>query len=483
MIAAWRICREEWRYWSRSRLAIAAALLAAFVSVAAVTSTMAWVSAEASSRQTMQTAAEEAFRSQPDRHPHRMVHYGHYVFRTPAPLAVLDPGVDRLTGSVMFLEGHRQNSATFPPTYASPQVAGFERLTPAFTYQVLVPLLLIVVGFSVVARERELGTDVQLTAQGVRPGHVVLGKFSALFSLALLLMAPLVLGSVLATRGGEPASTAATLVFAYGLYLAFWSLAIVAISAHASRPALALLGGCVAWTLVAVVVPRIAADVGATASPVSGRIESDLALLEDLREVGDGHNVADPAFEGLRARVLAEYGAERPEDLPVNMRGIVAEASEARLTEVLNRYAEARMAAELQQAELTRRAAFLSPTAALRTVSMRTAGTDLENHHRFLRAAENARFDFVQELNRVHIQELSYIDDVNRNLDEASGIRARVSADNWRVLQSFDFAPAAAGERLRSAAPYLLLLLLWTVGTAWFALAGVRNTEGWLHAR
>ena len=64
------------------------------VILAAVVSTVARVTAESDARRTMQVAAEEVFLSQPDRHPHRMVHYGHYVFRTPAPLAVIDPGVD-----------------------------------------------------------------------------------------------------------------------------------------------------------------------------------------------------------------------------------------------------------------------------------------------------------------------------------------------------------------------------------------------------
>ena len=42
--------------------------------------------AEAELRNHHQTEAEEAFLSQPNRHPHRMIHYGHYVFRSPPPL-------------------------------------------------------------------------------------------------------------------------------------------------------------------------------------------------------------------------------------------------------------------------------------------------------------------------------------------------------------------------------------------------------------
>mgnify|MGYP002129840370 CR=1 FL=1 len=48
-----------------------------------------------------QAEAEAAFLSQPARHPHRMVHYGHYVLRTPAPLALFDPLPDGQLGVVI----------------------------------------------------------------------------------------------------------------------------------------------------------------------------------------------------------------------------------------------------------------------------------------------------------------------------------------------------------------------------------------------
>ncbi|MGI9261424.1 MAG: hypothetical protein ACR2QR_05275, partial [Woeseiaceae bacterium] len=90
--------------------------------------------------------------------------------------------------------------------------------------------------------------------------------------------------------------------------------------------------------------------------------------------------------------------------------------------------------------------------------------------------------DFVQGLNRAHVTELSYVDDINRNNDDASGMRARISADNWRVLQSFDFQPAPPGERIQAAAFGILLLLLWCAVAAAYGYRGMRNTEGRYHA-
>ena len=142
------IAQEEWRYWLRSRLGVFAGGVLLLIVLASLFSTIAQVETERSTRENFQLSAEETFREQPPRHPHRMVHYGHYVFRSPAPLAIIDPGVDVHTGTIMFLEGHRQNSAVFSPGYAAAQAGPFSELTPAFAYQILVPLLLLIIALA-----------------------------------------------------------------------------------------------------------------------------------------------------------------------------------------------------------------------------------------------------------------------------------------------------------------------------------------------
>jgi ABC-2 type transport system permease protein len=83
-----RIAREEWRLWVRSRVVLVAALIVAVLVAATSVLTAVRVSDEAGRRAARQASAEQTFFAQPDRHPHRMVHYGHYAFRTPPPLAV-----------------------------------------------------------------------------------------------------------------------------------------------------------------------------------------------------------------------------------------------------------------------------------------------------------------------------------------------------------------------------------------------------------
>ncbi|MFO0511731.1 MAG: delta 1-pyrroline-5-carboxylate reductase, partial [Gammaproteobacteria bacterium] len=93
-----RIARDEWRQWSRSRLAWVSSALLLLVLVSTAVLTFLQVAQETEARSALQRQAHDTFLSQPARHPHRMVHYGHYVFRSPSPLAAFDPGLDPVTG-------------------------------------------------------------------------------------------------------------------------------------------------------------------------------------------------------------------------------------------------------------------------------------------------------------------------------------------------------------------------------------------------
>ena len=456
-----RIAREEWRQWSRSRLAWVSSALLLLVLVSTAVLTLLQVAQETAARSALQRQAHDTFLSQPARHPHRMVHYGHYVFRSPSPLAAFDPGLDPVTGQTLFLEGHRQNTAAFAAAAAGARLGGLPALSPAVVYQLFVPLLLIVLGYGAVARERESATLMPLLMQRVSGGTLVAGKLWALGATALLLTLPVAAIGLWATIAGDSGWAALGVVALCALYLLAWCAIIVAVSAvfrsrHFSLAALAAL-----WIAAAWVVPAVSVDAAARTQPVPGKIDTDLRMLAELREVGDGHNAAAPAFARLREDLLAQHGVERPEDLPVNLRGVVAQHAEAKLTRVLDRYADERMAGETAQAHAARSFGWLSPVVAFATASRALAGTDLDNHHRFMREAEALRFRFVQALNRIHAEQLAYTDDIARSRDAEAERRTRVDPSAWRVLEEFRFRPASVATRLQSAAPALFMLLAW----------------------
>ncbi|MFY8048568.1 MAG: DUF3526 domain-containing protein [Erythrobacter sp.] len=470
-----RIAREEWRLWARSRVVLVAALIIAALVAATTMLTAFRVAEEAERRAARQASAEQAFFAQPDRHPHRMVHYGHYAFRKPPPLAAFDPGVDAVTGQSIFLEGHRQNTAMFADTRAGADLGGFAALTPANLYQLLLPLLLIIIGHGMVLRERESGTLAVMLAQGQSGLAIAGGKALAIAGVAGLFLLPLALLAAYAVSAGEAPLAAALLVAGYALYLAVWGALVLAVSLLVRQRSVALGLLVFVWLMVALIVPRIGINAGSTVVDAPGKIESDLVMLAEERKLGDGHNAADPAFEALKKQVLEQYGAESIEELPMNWRGVVAGHAEARLTGLMNDYAESRMQAEAAQSRIVNWFGLASPTLAVGVASRTLAGTDLATHHRFLRESEALRFDFVQGLNHLHATALKYADDAARSSDPQAEQRTRINAASWRLLDTFRFEPDPAEARAARATLPLALMLGWLLALGGVIAVGARR--------
>lgn len=231
-----RIAREECRSLLRNHVAVLGTLLLTVLML--IASLNAWEHQRNSAAEIAryQTQSNHEFESQPDRHPHRMAHYGHFLFRPLNALAAFDPGISAYTGNTLFLEAHRQNSANFGDVRQSSLLLRFGQLTPAFVLQVLAPLLLVFVGFSGIARERESGTLRLLLTQGVSSQQLVLGKLAALsaFTGLILLPAVLMLGVLALTR--ESAwGMSLVLIAGYAVWLLLWSLMVVFISSLCQR--------------------------------------------------------------------------------------------------------------------------------------------------------------------------------------------------------------------------------------------------------
>ncbi|WP_166425936.1 DUF3526 domain-containing protein [Paraglaciecola sp. 20A4] len=458
------IAKDEWRYWLRSKLATSVLVVGLLLTLSSVIVSSINVAELNHHREDMQSSAQDSFAGQPDRHPHRMVHYGHYAFRTPSALASLDPGVDAFTGNSIFLEGHRQNSAMFADQRQGTSLTKLGSLDPAFIVQNLAPLLLILIGFSSVSREREAHTLTLILAQGTSIYQLMMGKGVALFAAVGMILTPLVISAFVAVLQGEPALTASGFLVGYWVYLSVWVVLIVLCSTAMAKNSASFTTLIFVWILLCIITPRAASTTAAIVVPSAGKLESDFDVIAKLRKIGDGHNASDPAFEQMKSKLLAQYNVDSIEQLPMNFRGAVIKASEAKLTDVLNEFAEKRMHEELEQSQVARLFGWFSPVVAIRSLSMMTAGTSIETHHRFLRETEALRFDFVQSLNTLHEQKLSYKNDVKRYADQDSAHEAQVGAENWQLLKDFNFSVDKASDRLQRSLVAFLQLFGWLAG-------------------
>jgi ABC-2 type transport system permease protein len=451
------IAQADWRLLQRNRVAVLGLLLTLLLAIVAALSSWQQRAAAQAEREHHQHAMDQAFEAQPDRHPHRMVHYGHFAFRTLNPLAAIDPGTDAFTGHTLFLEGHRQNSANFGEGRQSSLLLRFGQLSPALVLQLLAPLLLVFIGHGVLAREREAGTLRLLLAQGVPAAQLMAGKALALAGVAALLWLPAALALLAAAMvAGAPAALAAGLAGAYAAWLGLWVLGVLLTSSLLPRPRDALLLLLALWALGTVAAPRLAAEWASQRQPLPTRIETDLTIQRELAQLGNSHNAADTRFAAFRQRVLAEHGVSRIEDLPVNYKGLVAMEGERQTSELFDRHAAEGFARQQAQAATLDSLAWLSPVLALRRVSMALAGTDGPAYQRFLDQAERHRYTLVQTLNRLQAEQMTLAGDRSSRDD-------RIGREHWQGIAGFSHRPEAVAPRLARALPAAVVLMAWAL--------------------
>ncbi len=452
------IALNEGRALSRNRTAVISAALYLLLSIMAMFNAWDQFRHTEGLRASYQSEANETFDAQPDRHPHRMVHYGHFVFRPLNPMAAFDPGVDAFTGHMLYLEGHRQNSANFSDTRQNTSLVRFGQLTPAFCLQILAPLLLVFLGYGAVTRERERGTLSLCLSQGIGGPQLFWGKTLCLAAVAGIILLPAAATLCwLAVSAGLGADLTTAMVFGYTLYLLLWTVAAVLVSTLVARGRDALLMLVAAWACLCVFIPRIAPDLVARARPLLTQMETDIRIHKDLKAMGDSHNPDDPYFNAFKQKVLDSYGVTRIEDLPVNYKGLLAIEGERMTSDLFKAYGHRNFAQQKAQSRMQDALGWLAPVIALQRLSMSGSGTDLAAYHAFLDQGEAYRFGLVQHLNRLQATALTYADDTNKTREN------RITHSHWTRYPDFTFRPPDSNARRDAVFPALGILLIWVV--------------------
>ncbi len=462
------VAKKEFRdAWRDGRFRFAAAIVLVLLGVAVL---LAWQQVERTSeeRTTAADMERDNWLNQGQKNSHSAGHYGVYVFKPIAPLAVLDRGIEPFVGTTVFLEAHRRNQAAFLPAQDATSMRRFGELTAASSLQLLAPLLIILLAFGTLAGERERGTLRQVLSLGIRPRDLVLGKAIGLgAALASLLLPAAVFGGIALSKisgsdlyGADAEGTWARFAWMCGAY-ATYLIAILAICltvsalAPTSRSALVILLVC--WAGNAVLVPRLASDLAQRFLPTPKLTEFETDMNTELKNKGLlGHHPSGPWVQDLARRTLQEHGKTSIRELPFNFQGLLMQEAEKRAGEIYDQhYARLWDRLESQDSVVTW-SGLIAPLQGLRSASMALAGTDFAHHRHFSQAAEKHRLEFVGVLNKAM-------------MDATQGSAGR---ELWEKLPPFEYRPPTPSEALGSATPGLIVLCLWALG-AWIVLIAV----------
>ena len=405
-----------------------------------------------------------------DYNPHSAAHFGRFAFRPLGALSLLERGVEPYMGDVVHMEAHRQKEAVFSQASQQPLAFRADSLEPGFILHGLLPLLLILAVARSVEETRVSGRMAMLLARGVSGLGVILSASGVIWAIGGGLALGLILLQGLLAWGLGLSMPWGALGIYIGLTLIYY-LIVVSIGAGASallkHPGGAtplLISLMLFWSLI---LPRLGIHTASILFPLPGRVAEEDMKARERREGFDGHNPADARRAAIEARVLAEYGVERKEDLPINLDGILMQEDEAFGDAIWDAHFQSRIATFEAQEAVMQLLALLNPFAAVKGLTRGLAGTDTASAVAFQQQAEAYRRELIRALNHAHAYGGSRTGDWSWKADGTL----------YEALPPFVFEPPPLNARLVPRWRHLLGLALWVLIAVVVAITGGRRLE------
>ncbi|KXU35894.1 hypothetical protein AXK11_05010 [Cephaloticoccus primus] len=413
-------------------------------------------------------AEQHRWLNQPEKNPHSAAHYGVYAFKPRLTPALIDPGVEPYAGVATWMEAHRQNDVLYRPAEDATAAQRFGDLTVALVLQLLLPLLIVAVGFGAVSAERERGTLRQVSALGLSPTRWLFGKALGLASAFALLAVPALLCSGLVLAALQDGATEnawgrfGLLALVYLVYLAVFLFLTLGVSAsvRSSRASLIILLGV--WMLNGLLVPRTLSELAASRHPVPSVAE----VKNNVAQKQQDPEYARRAREIWEPRVIAKYGLSGVEELNgLSSRGLQLLRSESAGYLVFDEaYGELHDQIEAQNA-YQRARSWIAPLAALQPLSRALAGTDFAHHRAFIESAEAYRRVIQDTMN----------EDILLNDGKQGSGPYLAGADLWAKVPPLVIPTPTLGDALRGQCAPLVALVAWFAATVLFFVTAARR--------
>ncbi|MFC5044389.1 DUF3526 domain-containing protein [Aquimarina hainanensis] len=412
-----------------------------------------------------QVKARQSWEANPDKHPHRMAHFGTFAFRITPALGIFDYGLESFIGNAVFLEAHRQNSVNFSEATFSTGMLRFGELSLALLLQLVVPLILFFVGFSSVAADKQNGTLKILLSQGATWKEILFGKSIGLFAIAMLFFVPVLLVVVITflVLGEQTANDFRwlRLLLITGGYLSFLfiisSLTIV-VSASSSNSKNALLRLLGIWLVLVVFLPKSAQAMGDYWFPTPTKLAFQSAIEKEVIQKGDSHNPNDPHYNSLRDSVLTVHNVKKVTDLPFNYSGFVMREGERITTDLYKKHYRELVGIYQRQNNVTRVSSFINPFTAIKQFSMTVAGTDFTSYVDFQNKADGYRYQLAQTMNELQMEYIS-----PKKESGSEGKTHVVGHEHWEGFQDFKHEPMAFSNSIKEVLPAMTSIILWVI--------------------
>lgn len=387
--------------------------------------------------------------------PHSAAHFGTYLFKPGSLLSMYDNGLNKYLGNSYRVEAHIQHEVNQSEAEASDSQLRFGELSVAMVFQILIPLLILLISFNAITREREGNTLRVLLIQGIKSSQIVWGKILGIYAIILTVIVPvlfLMASPFLLKMPGKD------ILFRFSLfaltYLLFFFIVVctgVIISAWNKTSNGALVAALACWLIWAVLMPRAVARLIDAADPLPSRYELSRNITRGY-QLGLGNDGSSlERYKKYIEQTLKKYKVDSVSQLPVNFDGLSMQYGEDYNTRVYERYAGNVESIIRKQQSHMEQASLLNPFIAIQQFSMGLAGTDYYHHLNFYHKAKAYRDDFIRILNM----------DMANSGSKYLTYTYQVGPDFFKKMKDFSYTSPAVANAIGWHAWALSALLLW----------------------
>ena len=408
-----------------------------------------------------QSTSRESWENNPDKHPHRMAHFGSFVFRVPHPLSIFDSGIESYVGNAIFLEAHKQNTANFSEASLSTGLVRFGDLSLAMLLQLIIPLFIFFMGYSSMTAEKENGMLKMIYTQGTRMTDILLGKSLGVFIASALFFIPPLVSLWSISWLEHPIFNSAVVMRSILItvsYILFYiilcstTVIVSAKSGNSNTALLRLLGG---WLLFFIIIPKTAQVVGNSMHPNPSKIEFRAMIEEEVLKKGDSHNPNDPTFTKLRDSILQAHHVTHVKELPFNYSGFLMREGEKQTATIYNKQHKKLIQTYKNQNSITHSLQVLNPYLAIKNISMGLSATDFDTYANFLWQTERYRYKQSQYMNNLQMKFIS------NNAKGSEGKVHVVKKERWKSLPKFQYTYISIHTTIAHQVVAILTLCFW----------------------
>lgn len=403
----------------------------------------------------------KSWENNPDKHPHRMAHFGSFAFRLQHPLNIFEAGLESYMGNSVFLEAHKQNTAIFSEANLSTGAVRFGDISVALLIYLILPLIIFFLGYDAIAKEREDSLLKLMVIQGAHIKEIFLGKTLGLFTGGILFFIPtfiIMLAIVMLDNADLNQQTMIRVVLLTLVYLIFllsisgFTVFISGISKSSKSALITLLSF---WLLFFIIIPKTTQVLGGYIFPNPSKIQFKKEVNADVKKIGDSHNPDDPYFNRLKDSILVANNVTSVDDLPFNYSGYIMGVGEKLTTEIFKKHDEKLRHTYQKQNQFSNAFALINPYISIKEISTKLSGTDLDTYDDFLSQAESYRYSLAQKMNNLQMELIS------SKVKTSEGKVNVISNKYWKEAPRFKYAYLNLSSSINKLIYPIIGLLIW----------------------